>query len=149
MTKLTGLVPGLALALAACAADAPSSVEQRAFAGPGIASGAWRVTHVDGARITRDDVFVAIVDDAVVGGFDGCNAWGADEIDGKRVIVSDAMACPGDPLVAAMADIQVTDPAAVTLELRDATSPAPMLVITGAQHSFLATYAPELMSQPD
>lgn len=135
--------------LAAAGCSAQQAEEPRAIAEPGIADGGWRITHVDDRPIERRDIFVMIEDQQIVGGYDGCNAWGIEEIDGKRVVMSDAMACPGDPLLVAMQSLEVVDQSAIELSLRKATSPAPVLHIDSPQHAFQADYAIEFGATAD
>lgn len=70
--------------------------------GPEQASldGLWRATAIDGQPVGRTDFLIRVRGGRVVGGKDGCNSWAYDmtqrpEPDGTRMVVSDAMACPG------------------------------------------------------
>ena len=135
-----------ALSLASAGCTAEPMEEPRASAEPGIADGAWRITAIDGRPVDRRDVFIMIADREIVGGFDGCNAWGIEKIDGESGVMSDAMACPGDPLVAAMQTLEVVDQSAFDLSLRNAKSERPLLSIAAPEHSFLAEYAVDFSS---
>jgi heat shock protein HslJ len=100
-----------ALLLAGCS-NADSSA-----ASAGVPDGEWRVTEIDARAVKNGRMTLVIKDGILVGGHDGCNAWGFMMHEGKRVAMSNAMACPGDADTAAYAVIQNGKPGATALSL--------------------------------
>lgn len=62
-----------------------------------IADGNWRVVEVDGRKPAARTMWIQITNGAISGGFDGCNQWGFQLVNGKRDLVSDAAGCPPSP----------------------------------------------------
>ena len=61
--------------------------------GCGSRDGVWVLETIDGRRVAPDDYALALEDDRITGGRDGCNAWGYAAPEGDLMIV-DAQECP-------------------------------------------------------
>jgi heat shock protein HslJ len=91
--------------------------QQHDGAAAAIPDGNWRIVAIDDRPVTNPRMMIAIRDNAITGGHDGCNAWGFEEHEGQRMIVSNAMACPGDAESASYDLLQNTAPGSVRLSL--------------------------------
>jgi len=92
---MTGLLPLLVLALAACA-QMPERTER---SGESI-DGAWQALAIDGRPVGRTLYTVNVERGRVTGGRDGCNHWGYQWEEGRRLVVSTLIGCHSDPLQA-------------------------------------------------
>lgn len=77
----------------------------------------WQVTAMDGVATNRSEVVVIIEDGRIIGGYDGCNNWGVDLSMDEPMIVSDAKACPDDPVISAYRELTVLATAQTRVEI--------------------------------
>ena len=132
--KYVATALGLAvMALASC--DGYNDRAQQTVSSPDVPvrDGRWAVVAIDGRQPARTDLWVEVAAGAIVGGFDGCNNWGFEVIDGKRAVVSNAQGCSLTPDLAAYQELSRTEGDATRLQMDGAD-----LVLTGQQHSFRA-----------